>query len=139
MFKNNYTESTIFCILVLVSLYLDGCKNFCRVSDVQEIGSLAGNQGIVAYVTRCGATVGNSISISWKRPNMNLQQEQGDIFYAYRGSNLKIEKISPDTVKVFYFAWEVRNQKMQERGVTFVYEVKETEFFSDSLKSNSSH
>lgn len=133
MFKNHYQKITILFVFCLFSLHWSGCTD-CNVTDIQEISGLIDDQTIVAYVTNCGATIDYFVNVSFKTPNINIRREKGDIFSAYHGNKIRIEKISPDTVKIVYAARDVWKQKMQEKGITFIYE-RNWKVFSDSLRS----
>lgn len=125
MFRKLFLVSSL---LVLQSILLS-CGYGCNVYDIQEINGLAGNNTIVAYITRCGATTQNSISITWKEDSIDFKTKRGEIFYAVGGDNIKIEKISMDTVKVYYFAWDIETQKKMANNIVFIYEAKEPDFF----------
>ena len=116
-------------IVTLGILFNWNCGNFCNVYDVQEIDELAGGNAIVAYVVRCGATGHNSVSVTWKKEGLDLKGKRGEIFDAINGDYIKIEKVSIDTIKVYYLARDVKMEKEFARGITFVYEVRKPEFF----------
>lgn len=132
MSKNDYKAMTTSFMFILSILY--GCTD-CGVSDIQEIDGLIDNQAIIAYATNCGATIDYFVNVSFKRADMNIRREKGDIFSAYHGNKIRIEKVSPDTVRIIYAAREVWKQKMQERGIIFIYE-RNWKFFADSLRSD---
>lgn len=111
------------------------CDNFCNVYDIQEITELKGDNSIIAWTTICGATGHNHICVTWKKKNMNLKGKRGEIFEAKDGDNIKIVKISNDTVKIYYFALDVQVKKENKRGITFLYEGKKPEFFEQKSTS----
>ncbi|MCP4582153.1 MAG: hypothetical protein GY839_11095 [candidate division Zixibacteria bacterium] len=117
-------------LLFIIALAISwSCGDFCNVYDVQKIDGLAGGNAIVAYVVRCGATGHNSISVTWKKKDLDLKGKRGEIFYAIDGDDIKIERISADSVKIYYLAWDVKVKKELARGITFIYEAKGLEFF----------
>jgi hypothetical protein len=114
--------STVFLLFIY-------CSNFCNVYDIQEIDNLTGDKSIIAWVTKCGATGQNSISVSWKEENMNLEKMRGKIFEASRGENIKIEKISSDTIRINYFALNIEKKKEKLKGIVFIYKGRKLDYF----------
>lgn len=123
-------SKTYIYLLIFISVCLN-CSNYCNVYNVQEISGLKGDNSVVAWETRCGATASNSVSVAWNEKDLNLNKKRGDIFEAYHGEKIKIEKVSSDTVKIFYWAREIETKKKNDKGIVFIYEAKKLAFFEN--------
>ncbi|MBD3374663.1 hypothetical protein GF406_06475 [candidate division KSB1 bacterium] len=60
---------------------------------------------------------------------MNLEKMRGKIFEASRGENIKIEKISSDTIRINYFALNIEKKKEKLKGIVFIYKGRKLDYF----------
>lgn len=110
-------------LILSFALLANGCFDWeCTVSGVQEISGLAGNQKVIAYVRNCGATSDYTVNVTFVEPGKDIKKEPGEIFFANHGHEITLEKISPDTVKIIYFAPDILKKKSRMNGINFIYE-----------------
>lgn len=107
-------------------LLVIGCSMECGVDNIQVINNLNNYQSVIGYVRDCGATSTYTINVSFITPEMNIKSERGNIFRATHTSDLKIEKINKDTVKIIFAANTNRIDTQLDSlfGIKFVYENK---------------
>lgn len=110
-------------LILSFALLTNGCFDWeCTVSGEQEISGLAGNQKVIAYVRNCGATSDYTVNVSFVEPGRDIKKKPGEIFFANHSSEIVLEKISSDTVKIIYFAADILKKKSRVNGINFIYE-----------------
>jgi hypothetical protein len=102
----------------------------CNIYIINELENIHKTYSLVAYVEKCGATLQNSVHLSWKNHDEELASS-GNIFSAINGNHIQIKMIAPDTVKVFYFARDVKKKIESDKHIHFIYEVKPLSFFNE--------
>lgn len=123
--KNSFCRATVaVAIIIVLSLSEAGCLWGwdCGVDNIQELSGLVENKRIISYVRNCGATTDYTVNVSFVEPGMDIKKETGGIFFASHGREIRLEKISPDTVKIIYFATDIRRKKSRMQGIYFIYE-----------------
>lgn len=111
-------------VLFFLHFFLSsGCFDWeCAAEKIQEVNGLSGKQRLVAYIRNCGATTDYTINVSFVRPDLDMKKETGDVFFANHGIGVQLEKVSPDTIKIFYSATDVIRKKSRMKGIYFIYE-----------------
>jgi len=112
----------IYIFLIVTVLSFQQCIN-CPVDKVQIIDNLKNNKKVVSYISCCGATVTNSLNVSFYDSTKSIGISNGKIFYVANGWFLHLEKISIDTIKVYYTGVDIRRQKNKVDGIVFIYEL----------------
>lgn len=103
--------------------FIIGCSIECSVNQVQVINDLKNYQSIIGYVRDCGATSAYTINVSFIRPGMNIKSERGEVFRATHTSDLQIEKVSKDKVKIVFSASkdDIVTKVDSMYGIKFIY------------------
>lgn len=123
--RSCWTTLKSYRIIAVVPMLLSfGCLGGweCDVSNVQELSGLLGNKKVVAYIRNCGATSDYTLNVSFIKPDINIADETGEIFFANHGIGVTLEKISPDTIKVIYSAGDILKIETEMNEIHFVYE-----------------
>lgn len=82
---------------------------------------LAGDRQIVSYIQNCGATTDYTANVSLYSPGDSIGKP-GSVFFADHANGVKLERVSPDTVKVTFAATRVIRAKEEVGGIVFLYE-----------------
>ncbi len=121
-------------IIILLAAIIN-CSKFCEVDQIYQIGKQGDENIILAYQVRCQEKSNNWVGVTWKEKDKHFEPGIGKIFMARNSDYIWIERVSPDTVKVYTDTDTAKVKVEQARGITFVYERKDPEFFeNDSLK-----
>lgn len=123
-------------IVVFVSVGLACCsRNRLQVTSV--VSNLRGGQSVVAWtsVDTSAIQVPEYLSVAFQDSNVGIEELSPDVFEAKHGREIALERVSEDTIRVHYMAWEVSKQETLVRGIRFLYEGGSKIFADSSWRS----
>lgn len=108
--------------LVVDTLLMYGYEGgWCDATEIEVLSGLAGDRQIVSYIQNCGATTDYTANVSFYSPGDSIGKP-GSVFFADHANGVKLERVSPDTVKVIFAATRVIRTKEEDGGIVFLYE-----------------
>lgn len=120
------TLKRIVLLSSLLIVLFSGCSIECKVDNIIVLNGLKNYQSIIGYTRNCGATSSYSVNVSFIHPELNIRKEHGNVFRATHTADLKIEKLTKDTIQIIFSANndDILTKVDSIYGIKFIYKNK---------------